>query len=125
MGRCFECCQENCYYSKCSCSCHGKVDAVSSKWTIADRYFYQAGPLPEDRYPSLDAANKRAEKVIEKAVEAIAESKGPPQSVIDSFMALPSPVLKCPCKRHRQYKAMRAPKTSCEACWRFFVKRNP
>lgn len=78
----------------------------SGKWTIADRYFYQAGPLPEDRYPSLDEANSRANKMVNGAIEAIKESK-------------------CPCKKHRTYRAIRAPRTACEECWRFYVRKNP
>jgi len=29
------------------------------------------------------------------------------------------------CKKHRQYKAMRRPRTACEACWRQWIAKNP
>ncbi len=75
-------------------------------WSIADRYFYQAGPLPEDRYEALEEANKKAEAVVAGAMKAIAENK-------------------CPCKKHRSYQAKRKPSTACETCWRYYVKKNP
>lgn len=62
-------------------------------WTIADRYFYQAGPLPEDR--------------------------------VKDGIDLATGLGRCPCKKHRRYLAKRAPRTACEACWRFYVERNP
>lgn len=122
MGRCWGCCQENCGYSYCSCSCHdgdeklnaereqrvkykaleeanrraGEMVKKASDWTIADRYFYQAGPLPEDRY---DLESKVA-------------------STLKGY-------LRSPCKKHRTYKALRKPRSGCEECWRFYIKTNP
>ena len=29
------------------------------------------------------------------------------------------------CKKHRQYKAIRRPRTACEACWRRWVYLHP
>lgn len=74
-----------------------KEKAVNPKeWSIGDRYFYQAGPLPEDR----DEEERKKAKAI-------------------------TDLVKCPCKDHRTYKALRRPRSSCEVCWRFFVKMNP
>ncbi len=29
------------------------------------------------------------------------------------------------CKKHRAYKAIRKPRSNCEACWRFYIRSNP
>lgn len=76
-----------CKHCRCRVDKDGKE--MSKEWTIADRYFYQAGPLPEDR--------------VEPVVEQV----------------------KCPCKKHRTYKAVRKPTSGCEECWRFYVKVHP
>lgn len=30
-----------------------------------------------------------------------------------------------PCPDHKRYKAIRPPKTTCKACWRFWVAKHP
>lgn len=62
----------------------------------------------------LAIANERAGKMIRDAVELIEDRK--------AFEQLDG---KCPCKKHRTYRAIRKPTTSCEECWRFYVRMHP
>lgn len=92
MSRCYACCQENCGYHRCSCDCHEEkkpVTTVAGEWTIADRYFYQAGPLPEEREEA-----KKAEETKQK------------QTSLTS------------CTDHPKYELKRKPTSECKQCWR-------
>lgn len=81
------------------------------EWTIADRYFYQAGPLPDDEpEPRRCAICYRPEN---------------DHKVRHIFKAAEPAAPKCPCKKHRSYQAKRKPQGNCEACWRFYVEKNP
>lgn len=99
------------YWCKwCGVTTDSKGKPMPKEWTIADRYFYQAGPLPEDRYPdstiSVPEGNGKlvAGEIVCDSIEVRGESK---------------------CKKHRTYKAIRKPTTSCEACWRLYIQKHP
>lgn len=129
--RCYACCQENCGRRRCYCSCHGPTpketdcprgihvpemyrcgtNIPTEYWcmhcgTMTDESGKTVGPLA--------IANERAGKMIRDAVELIEDRK--------AFEQLDG---KCPCKKHRTYRAIRKPTTSCEECWRFYVRMHP
>jgi hypothetical protein len=69
---------------------------------------------PLSKYPALEEANRRASKIIADALEAIEDR--------NAFEHLDG---KCPCKKHRTYKAIRKPTSGCEECWRFYIRMHP
>lgn len=91
-------------------------------WTIADRYFYQAGPLPDDSPEPRKCAtcgNPESNHTYRHIFKPAPLVDG-----VDPKLGL-AEVVKSPCKVHRSYLAKRKPQTPCEACWRFYVGRNP
>jgi hypothetical protein len=98
MSRCWGCAQENCAYgTACGCSCHAPVG-------------YEDGPNRSTYQPLEDATSLAGVKIGIMARTHTEDWTG---------------YVLCPCQKHKRYQAKRPPRSTCEACWRFYVKVNP
>ena len=135
MSRCYACCQENCGRTRCSCSCHGAVvgTVVPASGPPEKIRIDLTDPMTKAIFESAVPAWKRGEDAVRTCSACGHPENNHPYRHIfvpapladgcDPKLGLAAP--KCPCKKHRSYQAKRRPQGNCEACWRFYVGRNP
>lgn len=135
MSRCWGCCQENCGYRNCSCSCHEsserakqKVQDVAARPPVLPVGTSTADILPMPAMCQFcDAIGAHFCKGQQGTRVGSAED-GLRGWIDESnrrkeLERAKSGSTQCP--DHKRYQAKRKPRTNCEACWRIWIALNP
>lgn len=131
MSRCWGCCQENCGYSRCSCSCH-ESERGQAKVTEVTKQRESMDLSPKKSLIGLDSMPIEApcsacgtlgahycvgklDGMLNKWITASSR-----REELERAKAAGSQ-----CPDHKRYQAKRKPRSACEGCWRIWIALNP